>query len=127
MIHWLRSPEDPLPEARAALGPGSDVPGLVAAGGTPTTRRLSEAYAKGIFPWYSAGQPVLWWSPDPRMVLLTDEFRLSRSLRRAVRDFRRDPACQLRIDTAFRRVISACASTGVLGRMRSTTATGSAP
>jgi len=111
VIHWLRSPEDPLPDPRVALGPGSDAPGLVAAGGTPTTRRLSEAYSKGIFPWYSAGQPVLWWSPDPRMVLLTEEFRLSRSLRRAVRDFARDPACQVRVDTSFRRVITACAST----------------
>ena len=110
MIHWLRSPEDPLPSARSALGPGSDAPGLVAVGGTPTPRRLTEAYAKGIFPWYSAGQPVLWWSPDPRMVLLTHEFKLSRSLRRTLQRFAANPDCQIRIDSSFRRVITECAS-----------------
>jgi leucyl/phenylalanyl-tRNA--protein transferase len=111
VIHWLRSPEDPLPDTRRALGPGSEAPGLVAVGGTPTPRRLTEAYTKGIFPWYSERQPVLWWSPDPRMVLLTPEFRVSRSLRRTVKQFAQSSHCELRIDTSFRRVISACAST----------------
>jgi leucyl/phenylalanyl-tRNA--protein transferase len=111
VIHWLRSTEDPLPDTRRALGPGSEAPGLVAVGGVPTPRRLAEAYAKGIFPWYSDGQPVLWWSPDPRMALLTQEFRVSRSLRRAVKQFAQNPRCELRIDSAFRRVITACAST----------------
>ncbi len=111
MIHWLRGPDDVLPATSAALPLGSDAPGLLAAGGKPTPQRLTEAYSKGIFPWYSEGQPVLWWSPDPRMVLLTDEFRLSRSLRKTVRRFRTDAHCELRIDSAFRRVISACAQT----------------
>jgi leucyl/phenylalanyl-tRNA--protein transferase len=111
VIHWLRGPDDPLPETTAALPLGSDAPGLLAAGGKPTPQRLAEAYSKGIFPWYSEGQPVLWWSPDPRMVLLTDEFRLSRSLRKTVRHFAADSRCEIRIDTAFRRVITACATT----------------
>ena len=111
MIHWLRGPDDPLPATRLALSLGSDAPGLLAAGGHPTPARLAEAYSHGIFPWYSEGQPVLWWSPDPRMVLLTDEFRLSRSLRKTVRRFKADTRCELRIDSAFRRVISACAQT----------------
>ena len=111
MIHWLRGPDDPLPATGAALPLGSDAPGLLAAGGKPTPQRLTEAYSKGIFPWYSEGQPVLWWSPDPRMVLLTDEFRLSRSLRKAVRRFAASASCELRIDSAFRRVITACAHT----------------
>ena len=109
MIHWLRSEDDPLPDARAALGPHSQAPGLVAAGGAPTTARLVEAYSKGIFPWYSQGQPVLWWSPDPRMVLLTQEFRLSRSLRKKIAQLLGQGRCEVRIDSAFAEVITACA------------------
>ncbi len=111
MIHWLRGPDDPLPSTARALPRGSDAPGLLAAGGEPTPRRLEEAYSHGIFPWYSEGQPALWWSPDPRMVLLPDEFQLSRSLRKTVRRFAADARCELRIDSAFRRVIQACAGT----------------
>jgi leucyl/phenylalanyl-tRNA---protein transferase len=110
LIPWLNAPDEPLPDTRLALPPGSDAPGLLAAGGELTPQRLAEAYTHGIFPWYSAGQPVLWWSPDPRMVLLVDEFRLSRSLRKTVRRFATDPRCELRIDSAFRRVITACAT-----------------
>ena len=61
------------------MGPDSDAPGLLAAGGRVTPERLLEAYSQGIFPWYSAGQPALWWSPDPRMVLPVDRFHLSHS------------------------------------------------
>ena len=101
----------PLPPARSALGPGSEAPGLVAAGGRVTPERLDEAYRKGIFPWYSPGQPPLWWSPDPRMVLPTAEFRISHSLRKTLRRFVRDPACEIRVDHSFERVIRACAET----------------
>ena len=111
MITWLRGPDDPLPDTHRALPASSDVPGLLAAGGELSPRRLTEAYSKGVFPWYSEGQPVLWWSPDPRMVLLTEEFKLSRSLRKTIQRFARSPGCEVRIDSAFRRVISACAST----------------
>jgi leucyl/phenylalanyl-tRNA--protein transferase len=111
VITWLRGPADPLPDTQLALPQGSDAPGLLAAGGKPSTQRLAEAYSKGVFPWYSEGQPVLWWSPDPRMVLLTDEFKLSRSLRKTVKKFAASAKCELRIDSAFRRVITACAAT----------------
>ena len=111
MIAWLTHPSDPLPATRLALPRGSDAPGLLAAGGELTPQRLSEAYCKGVVPWYSAGQPALWWSPDPRMVLFTDEFKLSRSLRKTIARFNLTPGCEVRIDTAFRRVISACAAT----------------
>ena len=111
MIPWLRGPLDALPDTRRALPPGSDAPGLLAAGGELTPQRLAEAYAKGVFPWYSEGQPVLWWSPDPRMVLMTDEFRLKRSLRKTIAKFIRSPGCEIRIDSDFRRVITACAGT----------------
>ena len=110
MIPWLHSPSDPLPPTRLALPGGSDAPGLLAAGGELDPQRLAEAYSHGVFPWYSEGQPVLWWSPEPRMVLLTDEFKLSRSLRKTVQRFARDSRCEVRIDTAFERVIGACAT-----------------
>ena len=109
MITWLREAGDRLPSTTLALPPGSDAPGLLAAGGELTPERLSEAYSKGVFPWYSEGQPVLWWSPDPRMVLLTENFKLSRSLRKTLQKFHQSHVCELRIDSAFRRVISACA------------------
>ena len=109
MIRWLRGPDDPLPDGDRAQPKSSEIPGLVAAGGELTPRRLAEAYAKGIFPWYSAGQPVLWWSPDPRMVLLPAEFKLSRSLKKTIRRFAASADGEIRVDSATRRVIAACA------------------
>jgi len=67
---------------------------------------LLDAYRQGIFPWYSGDQPVLWWSPDPRMVLFLDAFRVARSLRKRVKQ----QAVEVRADTAFRDVIEACAN-----------------
>jgi leucyl/phenylalanyl-tRNA--protein transferase len=110
MVTWIDD-DSPLPPARFALGPDSDAPGLVAVGGRVTPARLEEAYRKGIFPWFSPGQPVLWWSPDPRMVLPVAEFRLSHSLRKTLRRFMRTPGCEVRIDSDFARVIEACATT----------------
>lgn len=110
MIRWLRGERDRLPDPRL-LSPSHDgVPGLVAAGGRLSPDRLEEAYRKGIFPWYSEGQPVLWWSPDPRMVLFVDEFNLTRSLRKTLKRFAGRADCAVRIDTAFARVIETCAS-----------------
>ncbi|MEP6791527.1 MAG: leucyl/phenylalanyl-tRNA--protein transferase, partial [Ramlibacter sp.] len=63
-----------------------------------------------IFPWFSEGQPILWWSTDPRMVLFTNEFRLHRSLRKAVSRFAMNARCEIRIDSAFSRVIKACSA-----------------
>ncbi|MBK7262124.1 MAG: leucyl/phenylalanyl-tRNA--protein transferase [Rubrivivax sp.] len=108
MLTWLDE-HSPLPPGRTAMGPDDEVPGLVAAGGQVTPERLEEAYRKGIFPWYSAGQPVLWWSPDPRMVLPVADFKLSRSLRKTLRRFVQTPGNELRVDSAFDRVIRACA------------------
>jgi leucyl/phenylalanyl-tRNA--protein transferase len=70
---------------------------------------LCRAYANGIFPWFSPGQPILWWSPDPRMVLPVQAFRLHRSLRKTLQRFVITPGCEVRIDTAFERVIRSCA------------------
>ncbi|MDO9092602.1 MAG: leucyl/phenylalanyl-tRNA--protein transferase [Rubrivivax sp.] len=110
MLNWIDDTL-PLPPAHTALGDDSDVPGLVAAGGRVTPQRLEEAYRNGIFPWYSAGQPVLWWSPDPRMVLPVDGFKLSHSLRKTLRRFLRTPGCTIRFDSQFRAVMQACAQT----------------
>jgi leucyl/phenylalanyl-tRNA--protein transferase len=111
MICWLHGAEDPLPDTGLALPAGSEAPGLLAAGGELTPQRLAEAYSKGVFPWYSVGQPVLWWSPDPRMVLRVADFKVSRSLRKTLARFARSPACEVRIDSAFEQVIAACAAT----------------
>jgi leucyl/phenylalanyl-tRNA--protein transferase len=80
--------------------------GLLAVGGDLSPRRLLLAYSRGIFPWYQEGQPILWHAPDPRMVLLPDELRVSRSLRRRLRQ----RPYQITCDTAFEAVIESCAS-----------------
>ena len=110
MLSWIDD-NLPLPSAHHALGDDSDAPGLVAAGGSVTPERLEEAYRKGIFPWFSAGQPVLWWSPDPRMVLHVANFRVSHSLRKTLRRFLRTPGCELRFNSDFSAVMQACANT----------------
>jgi leucyl/phenylalanyl-tRNA--protein transferase len=104
-LAWLGA-GDPLPDPTNAL---SDPPGLLAAGLDLSPRRLREAYGRGIFPWYSVGQPVLWWSPDPRMVLFPREFRCSRSLRQTLRRALERAQWQLTLDRAFERVMRACA------------------
>jgi len=114
-IPWLQA-ETPLPPSSFALDEHSDAPGLLAAGGGLTIARLREAYSMGVFPWYSAGQPVLWWSPDPRMLLRTGDFRLSHSLRKTLRRFLRTPGCELRIDHDTPRVMAACAQTAREGQ-----------
>jgi leucyl/phenylalanyl-tRNA--protein transferase len=115
-LPWLNDPNTPLPEASAAWDESTPAPGLVAVGGAPTIARLEEAYGKGIFPWYSPGEPALWWSPTPRLVLFPDEFRVHRSLRRTLRQFMQSPGCEIRCDSAFERVIAACAGTARPGQ-----------
>jgi len=83
----------------------ADPDGLLAVGGDLAPERLLAAYRAGIFPWYEAGSPILWWSPDPRMVLLPGELHVARSLRRALRAGR----LEVRADTAFARVVRRCA------------------
>lgn len=77
---------------------------------------LHNAYSQGIFPWFSDGQPVLWWTPDPRMVLPLAEFKLHRSLRRVLQKFRQNARCEIRVDHAFSEVIKACAQTSRNGQ-----------
>lgn len=108
-LPWLK-PGDPFPAASRAWDASQPAPGLLAAGGALDTDTLRRAYASGIFPWFSEGQPILWWSTDPRMVLFTDEFRLHRSLRKTVARFVADPRCEVRFDSNFDAVIAACAT-----------------
>ena len=107
-IPWLDC-DTPLPTPESAQKKGSPLAGLVAAGGGLSVTRLCEAYQQGMFPWFSEGQPVLWWSPDPRMVLPTQNFKLHRSLRKTLHHFIESPNCEIRMDTAFPDVIRCCA------------------
>ncbi|WP_017167869.1 leucyl/phenylalanyl-tRNA--protein transferase [Xanthomonas phaseoli] len=97
------APAAPFPAAGQAL---RDPDGLLAIGGDLSPQRLLNAYAHGIFPWYSDGQPILWWSPDPRMVFRTDGVRLSSRFKRQLRA----STWTVRADTAFEQVIAACAA-----------------
>jgi leucyl/phenylalanyl-tRNA--protein transferase len=109
MIDWLQESSLDFPPLEQALGPDSEAPGLLAAGGDLQPARLEAAYRRGIFPWYGPGQPILWWSPDPRMVLQTRHFKLSRSLRKTLAKFRATPGCEIRVDSALPQVLQACA------------------
>lgn len=101
VLTWLNR-GDPFPALDVAL---EDPNGLLCAGLELTAARVLAAYERGIFPWYSEGQPVLWWSPDPRMVLLPANFKLHRSLRKVLRNAR----YEIRVDTNFEAVMRACA------------------
>ena len=106
MIPWLAAGQ-PFPDVNSALRAPN---GLLAASSDLTTEHLIAAYSEGIFPWYSEGEPVLWWSPDPRMVLYCAEFRVTRSLLKSLRRSARDPAVEISIDRAFSEVMQACAA-----------------
>lgn len=100
---WLEPDSDPahFPDPGYAL---EEPNGLLAVGGDLSPARLLNAYRQGIFPWFSEGQPILWWSPDPRAVLIPDQFRPSRSLRKSLRK----RPFRVSLDTAFAEVIEAC-------------------
>ncbi|SDA16817.1 leucyl/phenylalanyl-tRNA--protein transferase [Nitrosospira sp. Nsp11] len=101
MIPWL-TPETPFPPLGTAL---THPNGLLAAGGDLSPQRLIAAYRCGIFPWFNEGDPILWWSPDPRMVLFPPELKISRSLRKTLKKAN----YTIRADSAFNEVVRACA------------------
>lgn len=107
-LPWLE-PGEGFPDVARAWSAESDAPGLLAAGGSLDVDSLVRAYSRGIFPWYSLGQPILWWSTDPRMVLQVNQFKLHRSLRKTIRHFQANPLCEIRFDSAFDSVIGHCA------------------
>ena len=102
MIHWLDSPLA-FPDVKRAL---SEPSGLLCAGGDLAPATIVAAYSRGIFPWFSDDQPILWWSPDPRMVLFPGEFKYSKSLAKTVRAKK----FEVRFDIAFADVIKGCAA-----------------
>lgn len=102
MLAWLER-GDPFPSVERAL---KNPNGLLAAGADLSLERLLEAYRRGIFPWYSAGQPPLWWSPDPRMVLECAGLKVSRSLSKSIRN----KGYEVRVDTAFPEVLRGCSA-----------------
>lgn len=106
-LRWLE-PGESFPPVHHTWGADSDAPGLLAAGGELSVRTLVQAYSNGIFPWFSFGQPILWWSPDPRMVLAPSNFQLHHAFRKTLKQFRRDASCEVRVNTAFSQVITAC-------------------
>jgi len=113
MIPWLET-DSPFPDVSCALTEEDGAPGLLAAGGDLSPARLLEAYRHGIFPWFSEGQPILWWSTDPRMVLFTERFTISHSLKKTLRKVQRsmssDGRWEVRFDSAFDQVMRACAA-----------------
>ncbi len=109
-LPWLDA-DDAFPAVETAWAEGDPAPGLLAAGRTLDVPTLRQAYGLGIFPWFGEGQPILWWSPNPRMVLRTQDFKLHRSLRKTLRRFVIAPGHEIRFDTVFAEVIHACATT----------------
>jgi leucyl/phenylalanyl-tRNA--protein transferase len=108
VIPWLppESAPDAFPPVDEAL---AEPDGLLCAGGDLSEARLLEAYRRGVFPWYAEGQPILWWSPDPRAVLFPSEFKVSRSLAKTLRN----RGFETTIDRAFGEVIRGCADARV--------------
>jgi leucyl/phenylalanyl-tRNA---protein transferase len=100
VVPWLKA-DSPFPPLEAAL---DDPNGLLAAGADLSPQRLIDAYRHGIFPWYNEAQPILWWSPDPRMVLPVEEFKIPRSLQKTLKQGR----FAIRVDSAFRAVMEEC-------------------
>lgn len=122
-LPWLEA-GDAFPPVTQAGGWDSTIPGLLAAGGALDVATLRSAYSQGIFPWFSEGQPILWWSTDPRMVLQVADFKLQPSFKKTLSKFcsgkyhnkNGSIDCEVRFDTAFEQVITACADSARTGQ-----------
>ncbi|MDH5766219.1 MAG: leucyl/phenylalanyl-tRNA--protein transferase, partial [Gammaproteobacteria bacterium] len=103
-LPWLdKDPDSPFPQLENAL---MYPDGLLAAGGDLSTTRLLNAYRQGIFPWYNEGEPILWWSPDPRCVLFPEKIKISNSLNKTLKKNK----FTVKVDTAFSEVMQACSA-----------------
>lgn len=109
VLPWL-APGEPFPSTQTAWSATSPAPGLLAAGGELDVATLTAAYTRGIFPWFSDDQPILWWYTSPRMVLQTADFVLSDSLRKQLRRLLKKGNLSLRFNTSFEQVMRACAT-----------------
>lgn len=114
-LTWL-PPGATFPPADNAWDASSGAPGLLCAGGDLSVSTLTQAYRNTIFPWFSPGQPILWWSPDPRMVLTVANFHLRTSFKKRLKQFIRSSDSEIRVDSAFQTVISACAQSSRHGQ-----------
>jgi leucyl/phenylalanyl-tRNA--protein transferase len=108
-IRWL-GPQDSFPDPLLTPDPDQSVPGLIAVSERIYPNQLLRAYQLGIFPWYSDEQPVLWWSPDPRMILKPNDFHCSESLQKSIRHFCQDAPSEILVDADFGAVIRECAT-----------------
>ena len=108
-LRWIEADQD-LPPVHLAWGSESPAPGLLAASHDLSAERLLAAYSEGIFPWFSPGQPVLWWSPDPRMVLHVARFKFHRSLRQTLKRCLRQTGFSLTFDSDFGQVMRRCSA-----------------
>lgn len=108
-IHWLGA-NDPFPDPHFEDDPDPSVPGLIAVSERIYPGQLFAAYRLGIFPWYSGNQPVLWWSPNPRMVLNPAAFKCHDSFKKTIRHFLQDADSQIQIDNDFGAVMRLCAT-----------------
>lgn len=108
-IPWL-GPHDPFPNPLTETDPDPSVPGLIAVSENIYPDQLRRAYQQGIFPWYSDNQPILWWSPNPRMVLKPSKFKCSDSLRKIIRSFCQNIQSQIVVNDDFGAVIRLCAT-----------------
>ena len=108
-LPWL-TPEDDFPSPRTHADPDPEVPGLLAISEQITSTQLLKAYNQGIFPWYSDGQPILWWSPNPRMVLKPKEFKISRNFKKDIKNILMDQSWEIRVDHDFHETILSCAT-----------------
>ncbi len=108
-IAWLGA-GDPFPNPFVHADPDPNVPGLIAVSDRIYPGQLADAYQLGIFPWYSDNQPILWWSPDPRMVLRPSKFKCHESLKKTIRQFLEEPGQQIVVDGNFGAVVRSCAT-----------------
>jgi leucyl/phenylalanyl-tRNA--protein transferase len=109
-IQWLQT-NSPFPSPRHFEQDDPELPdGLIAVSDSIDEYRLIAAYRLGIFPWYNKDQPVLWWCTSPRMVLETAKIKISRSLRKKIKQIQMNPQWEIRIDTSFQRVMESCAT-----------------
>jgi len=114
-LNWLPAGA-PFPAADTAWAHDTEAPGLLCAGSDLSVSTLIQAYGQTIFPWFSSGQPILWWSPDPRMVLDINHFHLRTSFKKRLKQFSRSSACEIRVDSDFDAVIHACAQSSRKGQ-----------
>jgi leucyl/phenylalanyl-tRNA---protein transferase len=114
MVPWLEDFDTAhsrlnFPDSRNTLTAADDADGLLCASASITAEHLKHSYPRGIYPWYSAGDPVLWWTPSQRALLFTAEFKRHKNLQKTIRKYQASGRMQLRVDTAFEAVLAACA------------------